>query len=144
MVIRASRLATLQRIIAVLSLGFVAAIVVASLSCAPTYFQRADVVLLLLLAVADAVLLLDAASGDSDRHRAVGVAASASVAAIFVATFSIPILLAPIAGVGAFRFPRSPAYRRAMTLVIPAAILVTAGAVVVGTSLVTPEQFRCP
>lgn len=144
MVIRAPRFATVQRIVAVLSLGFIALVVVANRACAPTYFQRADVVLLLLLAGADAVLLLDAASGDGDRHRVVGVAASVSVAALFAATLSIPILFAPLAIAGAFRFPRSPSLRWSMGVVIPAAILLTAGVVVVGTSLVTPEQFRCP
>lgn len=142
--VRGPRLATVQRIVSGLSLGFIALVLVANRSCAPNYFQRADVVVLLLLAGADAVLLLGAASGDRDRHRAVGAAASVSVATLFAATFSIPILFAPLAIAGAFRFPRSPGLRWSMGLVIPAAILVTARAVFVGTTLVTPEQFRCP
>src|SRR5258708_768893 len=144
MAARAPVLVIVQRTVAALSLAFVGLVVSTNVSCAPKYFERPDVFAGLVLAVFDALLLVDAASGDSDRHRVVGVAASASVAALFVATLSIPVLFAPLALAGMARFPRSPGLRWSMAIVIPAAILITAGAVFAGISLVSPEQFRCP
>jgi len=101
------RLLIVQQIVGVLCLGVVALIVVANLGCAPKYFQRGDVIALVVIGLVDAVLLLGASSGDTDTHRAVGVGASASSVALFLSTASIPVLAAPLAIVGVFRLPRS-------------------------------------
>src|SRR5258708_9197357 len=141
MAARAPVLVIVQRTVAALSLAFVGLVVIANASCAPKYFQRADVALLLALAVVDAFLLFDAASGDTDRHRVVGVAASASAATLFAATLSIPVLFAPLGLAGMARFPRSPGLRWSMAIVIPAALLITTGAVYGGARPRSPPHF---
>ena len=133
-----------ERVTGVLCLGFVALVVTANLGCAPKYFGRGDVIAGLAIGVLDAVLLLGASSGDSDAHRAVGVTGSASAATLFVMTFSIPVLFAPLAIAGAFRIPRSRAARWQVLLLIPLAIIATAGLMVAGQSFVSADQFRCP
>jgi hypothetical protein len=133
-----------QQCVGVVWGGLVALIVVANLDCAPKYFQRGDVIALLAIGVVDAVLLLGASSGDSDAHRAIGVGASASAAALFLSTVSIPVLFAPLAIAGAFRTPRSHGSRWRLLLLIPAAILATAALEVFGQSFVSADQFRCP
>ncbi|MDP9321969.1 MAG: hypothetical protein M3P16_12830 [Chloroflexota bacterium] len=138
------RLLIVQQIVGVLCLGLVGLIVVANLDCAPKYFQRGDVIALLAIGVVDAVLLLGASSGDSDAHRAIGVGASASAAALFLSTVSIPVLFAPLAIAGAFRSPRSRGSTWRVLLLIPVAILATAGLEVIGQSFVSADQFRCP
>jgi len=85
------RLSVVQQIAGVLCFALVALVVGANLGCAPKYFQRGDVIALLALGLFDGVLLLGASSGDSDTHRVVGVAASASAATLFLATVSIPV-----------------------------------------------------
>jgi hypothetical protein len=102
-----SRLSVVQCVAGALCLGLVGLIVVANLGCAPKYFQRGDVIALLAIGLVDAVLLLGASAGDSDAHRSLGVAASASAAALFLATASIPVLFAPVAIAGAFRLPKA-------------------------------------
>lgn len=114
------------------------------ISDAPKYFGRGDVIAPLAIGLVDAVLLLGASSGDSDAHRAVGVPASVSGATLFLATVSIPVLFAPLAIAGAFRLPRAPGLRRIILLLIPAAIVATAGLIFIGQSLVFAVQFRCP
>ncbi|MEA2661294.1 MAG: hypothetical protein QOH08_866 [Chloroflexota bacterium] len=141
---RDPRLLVVQRIAGVLCLGLVALVVTANLGCAPKYFGRGDVIALLVIGIIDAVLLLGASSGDSDVHRAVGVGSSASAAALFLSTASIPILFAPIVIAGAFRLPRSTRLRVAVLLVIPIAVVATAGLLILGQSLVSADQFRCP
>jgi len=138
------RLLIVQQIVGVLCLGLVALVIVANLDCAPKYFQRGDVIALLAIGVVDAVLLLGASSGDSDTHRAIGVGASASAVALFLSTVSIPVLAAPLAVAGVFRMPRSHGLRWRVLLLIPMAILATAGLVVIGESFVSADQFRCP
>lgn len=138
------RLAVVQQIVGVLCLGFVALVIVANLSCAPKYFQRGDVIALLAFGLVDAVLLLGASWDDSDAHRFVGSAASASAAALFLSTVSIPVLGAPLALVGMLRLPRSRTVRIRLAVGIPLAILLTAGLVALGQSFVSADQFRCP
>ena len=138
------RLLVVQQIVGVLCLALVALIVLANLGCAPNYFQRGDVIALLAIGAVDAVLLLGASSGDSDTHRAIGVGASASAVALFLSTASIPVLFAPLAIAGAFRIPRSRGLPWRALLLIPVAILATAGLVVFGQSFVSADQFRCP
>lgn len=141
---REPRLLILQRLVGVLCLGFVALVITANLGCAPKYFGRGDVIALLAIGLVDAVLLLGASSGDSDAHRAVGVPASVSTATLFLATVSIPVLFAPLAIAGAFRLPRSRELRPRVLLLIPAAVLATAGLIFVGQIFVSADQFRCP
>jgi hypothetical protein len=137
------RLRVVQQIAGVLCFGLVALIVAANLGCAPKYFQRGDVIAGLAIGVLDGILLLGASSGDSDTHRVVGVAASASAATLFLATVSIPVLFAPIAIAGAFRIPRTGRLRAIGLIAIPCAIAGTAAVVFLGTLLVTADQFRC-
>ena len=139
-----SGLAIVQRIVGVLCLGFVGLVIVANLGCAPKYFQRGDVIALLVIGVIDAVLLLGASSGDSDVHRSIGSAASASAMALFLSTASIPALFAPLALAGVLRLPRARASRLWLIIAIPLAILLTAGLGVLGQSFVSADQFRCP
>ena len=138
------RLLIVQQLVGVLCLGVVALIVVANLGCAPTYVQRGDVIALLVIGLVDAVLLLGASSGDSDTHRAVGVGASASAVALFLSTASLPVLAAPLAIVGAFRLPRSRRLRSTLLLVIPGAVVATAGLLFAGSAFVSAAQFECP
>lgn len=138
------RLAVVQQIAGVLCLGLVGLIVAANLGCAPTYFQRADVIAGFAVGVLDAILLLGAASGDSDTHKTVGGAASVSAAMLFLSTASIPVLFAPIAIAGAFRFPRSRGARIRTLALMPAAIIGTAALLWFGQRFVTADQFRCP
>lgn len=138
------RLSVMQQIAGVLCFALVALIVAANLGCAPKYFQRGDVIALLAIGLLDGVLLLGASSGDSDTHRVVGMATSASAATVFLATASIPVLFAPVAIAGAFRIPR-PGRLRAIGLVaIPSAIVVTAATVFLSEALMTADQLRCP
>ncbi len=139
-----SRLAIVQQIVGVLCLGFVALVIVANLGCAPKYFQRGDVIALLAFGLVDAVLLLGASSGDSDVHRFIGSAASASAAALFLSTASIPVLAAPLALAGIFRLPRSRPLRLRLAVGIPLAILLTVGLVNLGQAFVSADQYRCP
>jgi len=99
------RLAVVQQLTGVLCLGLVGLVVAANLGCAPKYFQRGDVIAMLVIALIDAILLLGAASGDSDTHKTVGMAAAVSAAMLFLFTASIPVLFAPVAIAGAFRLP---------------------------------------
>lgn len=138
------RLLIVQQLVGVLCLGLVALVIVANLGCAPKYFQRGDVIALLAIGIVDAVLLLGASSGDSDTHRAIGVGASASAVALFLSTASIPVLAAPLAVASVFQMRRSHQLRWRVLLLIPMAILVTAGLVVIGQSFVSADQFRCP
>jgi hypothetical protein len=138
------RLSVVQQIVGVLCFALVALVVAANLGCAPNYFQRGDVIALLAIGVLDGVLLLGASSGDSDTHRVVGMAASASAATLFLATASIPVLFAPVAIAGAFRIARSGRMRAIGLIAIPGAIIATAALVFLGELLVTADQFRCP
>ena len=133
----------MQQVTGVLCLGLVGLIVAANLGCAPKYFQRGDVIALLAIGLIDTVLLLGASSGESNAHRLLGVAASASAAALFLSTVSIPALFAPLAIAGTFRVPSGR--RRATAIIaIPLAILATAALLLLGQSFVTAAQFRCP
>ena len=138
------RLSVVQQIAGVLCFALVALVVGANLGCAPKYFQRGDVIALLAIGVLDGVLLLGASSGDSDTHRVVGMAASASAATLFLATVSIPVLFAPVAIAGAFRIARSGGPRAIGLIAIPSAIVATAALVFLGELFVTADQFRCP
>ena len=138
------RLLIVQQLVGVLCLGLVALIVAANLGCAPKYFQRADVIALLLVALIDGVLLLGASSGDSDTHRVIGVGASASAVALLLATVSLPALAAPLAVAGAFRMPRPGSVRSVGAAVAAVAILGTAGLLFGAYALVPAEQLRCP
>jgi hypothetical protein len=138
------RLSVVQQIAGVLCFALVALIVAANLDCAPKYFQRGDVIALLAIGLLDGVLLLGASSGDSDTHRLVGVAASASAATLFLATISIPALFAPVAIAGAFRIARPGRLRGIGLIAIPFAIVVTAATVFLSEALVPADQFRCP
>jgi len=138
------RLSVVQQIAGVLCFALVALIVAANLGCAPKYFQRGDVIAGLALGLFDGILLLGASSGDSDTHRVVGVAASASATALFLATASIPVLFAPLAIAGAFRLPRSGRQRVAGFVAIPFGIIGTAALVYFGQSFVSASQFICP
>ena len=130
--------------LALLATGFVLLIVLANRSCAPKYFQRGDVIVLLGLGVAYAVVLGWAYLGDTDRRRAVGATGSAGLAALFLSTASIPVLAVPIAIIGTLRLPRSVGMRRRILLAIPLIVLATFGVLVLGQSGLTPDQFRCP
>ncbi|MDQ6857948.1 MAG: hypothetical protein M3Z65_03020 [Chloroflexota bacterium] len=138
------RLAVAQQLTGVLCLGLVGLVVAANLSCAPKYFQRGDVIAMLAIALIDAILLLGAASGDSDTHKTVGLAAAVSAAMLFLFTASIPVLFTPVAIAGAFRSPRARGARIRALLLIPAAIIGTAALLYFGQSFVTADQFRCP
>lgn len=138
------RLRVVQQIAGVLCFALVALIVAANLGCAPKYFQRSDVIALLAIGLLDGILLLGASSGDSDTHRDVGVAASASAATLFLATVSIPVLFAPVAIAGAFRIARSGRLRAIGLIAIPCAIIGTAAVIFLGELLVTADQFSCP
>jgi hypothetical protein len=138
------RLWVVQQIAGVLCFALVALVVAANLDCAPKYFQRGDVIALLALGLLDGILLLGASSGDSDTHRIVGVAASASAATVFLSTVSIPVLFVPVAIAGAFRIPRAGRLRAIGLIAIPCAIVGTAVVVFLGELLVTADQFRCP
>jgi len=138
------RLSVVQQIAGVLCFALVALIIAANLGCAPKYFQRADVLALLVIGLLDGVLLLGASSGDSDTHRVVGVAASAGAATLFLATVSIPVLFAPLAIAGAFRLPRSGRQRIAGFVAIPFGIIGTAALVYFCQGLVSASQFICP
>jgi hypothetical protein len=130
--------------LAVLAAGLVVLIILANLSCAPKYFQRGDVIALLGLGVAYAVVLGWAYLGDTDRRRAVGATGSAGLAALFLSTASLPVLAVPIAVIGTFRLPRSIGMRRLVMLAIPVVVLATFGLLVLGQRGLTPDQFRCP
>ena len=138
------RLSVVQQVAGVLCFGLVALVVAANLDCAPKYFGRGDVIALLAIGLLDGVLLLGASSGNSDTHRVVGMAASASAATLFLATASIPVLFAPVAIAGVFRIPRAGRIRALGLIAIPGAILGTAAVVFLGELLVTADQFRCP
>jgi hypothetical protein len=137
-------LSVVQLITGVLCLALVGLIVVANLGCAPKYFQRGDVIALLAIGLVDAVLLLGAASGDSDTHRSVGVGASVSAGMLFLFTASIPALFAPIAIAGAFRSPHGGGRRLRALLLIPAAMFATVALLLLGQSFVSASQFTCP
>ena len=137
-------LIVVQRLAGLLCFGLVALIIGANLGCAPKYFTRGDVIALVAIGLVDAVLLLGASMGDDDAHRALGVTVSVSAATLFLATVSVPVLFAPVAIAGAFRLPRSRRLRSALLLVIPAAIVATAGLLFIGSGFVSADQFRCP
>ena len=138
------RLAVVQQITGVLCLGLVGLIVAANLGCAPKYFQRGDVIAGLAIGLLDAILLLGAASGDSDTHKTLGVAASASAAMLFLSTASIPVLFAPVAIAGVFRLPRARGAKIRAFVLMPAAIIGTVALLYFGQSFVTAAQFTCP
>jgi hypothetical protein len=134
----------LHAVVAAIAAAFVALVVAANVSCAPTYFERADVLLMLALAVVFAVALAWAALADSDVRRVVGSLSSAGVVGLFVGTASIPLLFTPLALVGAARLARQPALRRAGAL---AAVLVAIAGFVLpylGQSAMSSDEFRCP
>ncbi len=137
-------LIVVQQLVGLLCLGFVALIISANLGCAPKYFTRGDVIALVAIGLVDAILLLRASMGDDDTRRALGVTVSISAATLFLATVSIPALFAPLAIAGAFRLPRSRRLRSTLLLVIPAAIVATAGVIFIGYGFVSADQFRCP
>src|SRR5207244_2754457 len=83
-------------VLAALAGTFVALVVAANVGCAPKYFERADVLLMLALAVVIAVALAWAARADNDARRVLGSLSSAGVAGLFVGTASIPLLFAPV------------------------------------------------
>ena len=130
-------------VLALLATGLVLLIVLANRSCAPKYFQRGDVIVLLGLGVAYALLLGWAYLGDTDKRRAVGATGSAGLAALFLSTASLPVIAVPIAVIGTFRLPRSVGMRRWVLLALPLVVLVTFGLLVLGQSGLTPDQFLC-
>jgi hypothetical protein len=130
--------------LALLAMGLVLLVVLANRDCAPKYFQRGDVIVLLGLGVAYAVVLGWAYLGDTDQRRAVGAAASGGLAALFLSTASLPVLAVPVAIIGTFRLPRSVGMRRWLLLALPLVVLVTFGLLVLGQSRLTPDQFLCP
>jgi hypothetical protein len=130
--------------LALLAAGLVLLIILANLSCAPKYFQRGDVIALLGLGVAYAVVLGWAYLDDTDGRRAVGATSSAGLAALFLSTASLPVLAVPVAVIGAFRLPRSIGMRRWVTLAIPLVVLATFGLLVLGQRGMTSDQFLCP
>ena len=134
----------LHAVLALLALAFVALVVGANAACAPKYFQRGDVIALLVLAVGYALLLAWASLSDGDKRRAIGAASSAGLAALFLSTVSIPMLAAPLAIAGSLRLPRSATPRRLLILAIPAIVLLTFALPAAATFAMTPDQFRCP
>jgi hypothetical protein len=138
------RLSVVQQIAGVLCVALVGLIVAGNLGCAPKYFERGDVIAMLAIGVVDAILLLGAASGDTDTHTLVGAVASVSAAMLFLFTGSIPVLFAPIAIAGAFRSPRARRARIGALVLMPAAIIATVALLYFGQTFVTASQFRCP
>lgn len=134
----------LHGVLAALAIAFVVLVVGANRECAPKYFQRGDVIALLFLAIAFALLLLWASADDDDRRRGVGAVSSAGLAALFLSTASIPVLVSPLAIAGAFRVPRSRVARWRVLALMPLAIVATIGLLYLGQSGITPDQFRCP
>jgi len=129
--------------LALLATGFVLLVIGANLACAPKYFQRGDVIVLIGLGVAYALVLGWASRSDTDTSRAVGATGSAGLAALFLSTGSVPVLAVPIAIIGIFRLPRSAGVRRWVLLALPLIILVTAGLLFLGQRGMTPDQFVC-
>jgi hypothetical protein len=136
---------TLQRIVSVLCLGFVALIIAVHQDCAPKYFQRGDVLALLGIAALDAVALLWATAFDSDGHRAAGAVACASAIGLAASTFSVPVLLIPLVLLaGLRRLPRSRTLRTVLLLAMPLALVLTGALPYLGQMLVSADQFHCP
>ena len=130
--------------LALLATGFVLLVVGANVACAPKYFQRGDVIVLLGLGIGYAVVLGWAFLADDDNRRAIGATGSAGLAALFLSTGSIPVLAVPIAIIGTFRLPRSREMRRLVLLALPLIILATFGLLFLGQLGMTPNQFVCP
>jgi len=128
----------------VCALAFVAIVIVANRDCAPKYFQRGDVLALLSLTVLFAAALTWAGAGETDDRRGVGSLASVGLAAVFLSTASFPMLVAPIAVVGALRLPRGRAVRWGAAAALPVVVLAVWALVLVAQSTVAPAQFICP
>lgn len=134
---------TLQAVVGLCALAFVVLVLVANRDCAPTYFERGDVLALLCLAVVFSGILAWASARDTDPRRSAGSLASAGVAAIFLSTASLPTLVAPIALAAALRLPRGAAPRLGTEIALPLVVLAALGLVLLGQTTV-PAQFRCP
>lgn len=134
----------LHAVLAAFAIAFVLLVVTANRECAPEYFQRGDVLALIGLAVVYAILLVWASGADTDPRRTVGSLSSVGLAALFILTASIPVLIAPVAVAGALRMPRSTAARWRALAAVPVVVVVTIWFPYLGQSGLTPDQFRCP
>ena len=135
---------TINLVLALLATGFVLMVIGANVGCAPKYFQRGDVIVLLGLGIGYALVLGWASLEDGDNRRAIGATGSAGLAALFLSTASIPVLAVPIAIIGIFRLPRSREMRRLVLFALPLIILATFGLLFLGQLGMTPNQFVCP
>lgn len=135
---------TLHAILAGLALSFFLIVVIANRECAPKYYQRGDVIAMLGLSIALAAGLLWGSSRDSDTRRSVGALSSAGLAALFFSTASFPLLVSPLAVVGALRLPRSASSRWRLLALVPVVVVVTIGLPFLGQGTMTPDQFHCP
>jgi hypothetical protein len=132
-------------ILAFLAVAFVVLLIAANLGCAPKYFQRADVVAALVLAVSYALVLGWACLADDDVRRVVGATASAGLATLFLSSASIPVLAVPVAVAAIIRrLPRSGRTRWILVVAVAASALLTVGVLRAAVAGVTPDQFRCP
>lgn len=134
----------LHATLAVIAALFVALVIVANLECAPKYLERGDVRGLLGFGIAFSLLLAWASLGDTDRHRIVGALSCAGLTALFVSTASIPMLVAPVALVGAMRLPRLRSVRLGTAIAMPLVAVMTVAIPYLGQSGMSPDQFRCP
>lgn len=134
----------LQWVLVAFALAFLTLVIVANRGCAPKYFQRGDVIALLLLSLVFAVALAWSAAGDADLRRSAGSLASAGLAAVFLSTVSLPMFVAPLAVVGAMRLPRDRVLRLRTEIALPLVVLGVWALETFGQSTVAPERFICP
>lgn len=135
---------TLHAILAALAIAFFLIVVIANRECAPKYYQPGDVIAMLALSIVFVGMLLWASLSDSDARRGVGALSSAGLGALFIVTASFPMLVSPLAIVGALRLPRSKPSRWRLLALLPLVILVTIGLPYLGQSTMTADQFHCP
>lgn len=133
------KLRKLHGVLGVLCLAFVGLVIVANTvvhsAGGLAYFMRGDVAAMLGLALVLALVLFWASSGDSDRHRALGSIASATMTGLLLGTVSIPVLAVPLSVVGCFRLPESRAARVALVVLVPLGAVVGVALPYVGRSL---------
>lgn len=133
---------TYQRGLAVVCLLYVILVVGANVECAPKYFERADVIVLLVGATSLGIALFWASLADNDADRVTGSLASAGLAGLMLQPDFV-IAIVPLAIVGALRLPRRTALRVSISLAAPLVLLAAAAAPYVGEGYVRPEQLLC-
>ena len=127
--------------LAAAALAVLLAIFAFNLSCAPTYYLRADVIAIAIVISGIVITLLWAGTRETEGSRVASVAGSAAL--LTVLTYTLP-LATPLALPGAVRVPKSHSATVVAALLAILAVLLARGLPAAGQFLMTGAQFLCP